>query len=53
MELLEIVTEEIRGRELFFPGNKSKVLGSPRECTKVQIKDATVLFQAMNISQRI
>jgi len=37
----------------FFSGNKSKVVGSSREYTKVQIKYVTVIFQAMNISQQI
>lgn len=55
MELLEILTEDILGKGLFFfSGNKSKVLNSSRDYTKTQIKDAadaTVLVKTMNISQ--
>lgn len=57
MELLEILTEDILGKDLFFQVIKAKVLDSSRDYTnntKTQIKDAAdanVLAKTMNISQ--
>lgn len=57
MELPEILTEDILGKDLFFQVIKAKVLDSSRDYTnntKTQIKDAadaTVLAKTMNISQ--